>query len=224
MTIPGHLPLTVLEEFLLLALDDESGQFYAMSRSALDCVTAGAVLMDLSLHNRIDNDLKDIFTTDVTPIGDSILDPLLRVMSLAPVLTPRPITYWLGVFMDEGEALRTQALRRLEARGIIHHQDKKILWVFETRRYPIIHNQEIREVKSRILDVIVRDEIPTPHDIMLTALAQICGLFHYLLDDDLFNKVASRIALVSQMDLISQAVASAADEIDAAIAMASGFH
>lgn len=220
----SYLPLTILEEFLLLALDDDTGQFYAMSRSTLDCVTAGAVLMDLSLRSRIDNDLKDIFTVDMTPTGDDILDPLLRIMSLAPVMKPYSITHWLGVFMDEGEALRTQALRRLEARGIIRHQDKKILWVFETRRYPIIHNQEIREVKSRILDVILRDAIPTPHDIMITALAQICGLFHHLLNVDLYDKVAPRIDLVCRMDLISQAVGTAAAEIDAAIAMASGFH
>ena len=37
------LSLTILEEFLLLALDDEEGEFYALPRSTLDCATAGAV-------------------------------------------------------------------------------------------------------------------------------------------------------------------------------------
>lgn len=224
MTFSGQLPLTILEEFLLLALDDTAGEFYALPRSTLDCACAGALLMDLTLRRRIDNDLKDMFTVDTTPTGDNILDPALQVMSLAPILSPQPINHWLRIFMAEGEALREKSLRRLEARGIIKCENKKLLWVFETRRYPIIHNQETREVKQRILGVILRQEIPLPDDIMLTALAQACGLFNHILTSQELAKTHARILLVSRMDLIGQAVAQAVAEIEAAIAMASGFH
>ena len=166
------LPLTLLEEFLLLALDDHSGQLYPLARSTLDCAAAGAVLMDLTLRQRIDNDLRDMFLVDATPTGDDILDPVLQLMSLAPVLTPHPIAYWLRQLADEGEPLREKALRRLEARGIIHRQDRKILWVFGTRRYPLLDDKEVREVKLRILGVVLSDEIPSPHDVMLTGLAE----------------------------------------------------
>ncbi len=84
MTALPHPPLTVLEEFLLLALDDEAGHFYGLLRSSLDCACAGAALMDLTLQGRIDNDLKDMFVVHSTPLNDSILDPVLQVMALAP--------------------------------------------------------------------------------------------------------------------------------------------
>src|SRR5882672_3458897 len=87
--------LTILEEFLLLALDDETGDFFALACSTLDCATAGAILMDLMLRRRIDNDLRNTFVTDSQPTGDDILDPVLQLMTLAPVLTPHPIAYWL---------------------------------------------------------------------------------------------------------------------------------
>jgi len=224
MTHPvAHAPLTILEEFLLLALDDAAGQFYSIARSTLDCATIGAVLMDLTLRQRLDNDLKDLFITDTAPTGDIILDPVLQTMALAPILEPHPITYWLRQLMDEGEALREKALQRLVSHGILKRDDKKILWVFGTRRYPMLHDQEVREVKLRILGVILRDDIPSPHDMMLTALAQSCGLFRHILSEGQLNAAMPRIELVARMDLIGQAVAKAVTEIEAAIAMASGF-
>jgi len=216
-------PLTLLEEFLLLALNDEAGQFYSLARSTLDCATAGAVLMDLSLHRRIDNDLKTMFVSETQPTGDEMLDSTLRVMAIAPVLEPKPITHWLKQLSEEAGALREQALRRLEVRGIIKREDRKILWVFGVRRYPLIHDKEIREVKLRILGVILGDDIPAPHDMMLTALAQACGLFNHILSNQELTAALPRIEAVARMDLIGQALAKAVTEIEAAIAMASGF-
>jgi golgi phosphoprotein 3 len=218
-----HSPLTILEEFLLLALEDSSGQFYPLARSTLDCASAGAVLMDLTLRGRVDNDLRDIFVTDTAPVGNPILDSVLQTMALSPVLTPRSIAYWLRQLADEGEALREKALRQLEAREIVKREDKKILWVFGARRYPLLNQKERREVKLRILGVVLRDDIPEPHDIMLVALAHACGLFHLILSDQEMAAASARIDQMAQMDLIGQAVAKAVAEIETAIAMASGF-
>jgi hypothetical protein len=87
----------------------------------------------------------------------------------------------------------------------------------------MVHDKEVREVKLRILGVILRDDIPCPHDMMLTALAQACGLFRHILSSQELNAAAPRIEMVARMDLIGQAVAKAVVEIEAAIAMASGF-
>ncbi len=175
MNLLLHPPLTVLEEFLLLAHDDKTSQFYPLIRSAFDCAAAGAVLMDLTQRNRIDNDLRNLFIIDPTPVGDDLLDPVLQGIALAPVLEPKPITYWLRQIADEGEALREKALRRLESRGILKREAKKILWVFTAERYPILHEKEVREVRQRLKGVLLKDDIPLPHDMMLTALAQACG-------------------------------------------------
>jgi len=221
MTIPAQL--TILEEFLLLALDDEAGHFYSLPQSTLDCACAGAVMMDLTLRRRIDNDLKNLFIIDTAPVDDNILDPVLQTMALAPVVQPHSVTHWLRQLMAEGEALREQGLQRLVDRGILVRQDKKIMWMFGTRRYPMVDDTTVREVKWRILGVILRDEIPAPHDMMLTALAQACGLFRHILSPSQLDSTQTRIELVARMDLIGQAVAKSVTEIEAAIAMASGF-
>jgi hypothetical protein len=144
-------------------------------------------------------------------------------MSLAPVLTPHPIAYWLRLCADEGAAYREKAFRRLEARGIIRRQDKKVLWVFGLRRYPLINDKELREVKLRILGVVLGNDVPSPHDVMLTSLAEFCGLFRHILSAQEAEIASARIAQVVRMDLIGQAVAKSVAEIDSAIAMASGY-
>jgi hypothetical protein len=227
MTVSGpvaplaHAPLTVLEEFLLLALDDVTSQFYDLAQSVLDAATAAALLMDLALAGRIDNDLKTMYVADPSPTGDTILDPALRVMALAPVLAPRPIGDWVRQFAEEGPALREKALRRLEAHGILRREEHRILWVFGSRRYPLIKNVELREVKMRLLGVILRDDMPAPSDIMLVALADSCGLFRHILSARDLEAAATRIAAVAKMDLVAQAVARVINEVEAGIAMAS---
>ena len=219
---PSPLPLTLLEEFLLLALNDQTGQLHTLAPSTLDYAVSGAVLMDLTLRNHIDNDLRDMFVVDQSPTGDDILDPALQIMSLAPVLTPHPIAYWLRLFADEGEAFREKALRRLETRGIIRRQDQKILWIFGTRRYPLVENKELREVKRRILGVILSDDIPSAHDVMLTSLAEFCGLFRHILSPHEAENAQARITQVIRMDLIGQAVAKSVAAIDSVLARTSG--
>ena len=61
--------LRLAEEMMLLILDDVSGEFVRVSKWSLDCALAGAVLMDLSLENRIDTDPERLFVIDPTAPG-----------------------------------------------------------------------------------------------------------------------------------------------------------
>ena len=218
-------PLTILEEFVLLALDDQAGDFWPLARSAFDCGTACAVIMDLMRLRRVDCDLHHLFVVSVEPTGDDILDPILRALALEPVQqATRAILDELRFLSGEGEAFRERALQRLVERGILKREDRKILWVFGTRHYPVNQDKPIREVKLRILNVILGDDIPEAHDIMLVALAEACGLFHHILSAHEVEQAAPRIAQVARMDLLGHAVAETIAEVEASIAMASGLH
>lgn len=206
----------------MLALDDRTGRSHPLVRDHFDRATASAVLMELALQRRIDNDLHDIFVTDAMPTGDPILDPVLQVMAMAPVLTPKPIHDWLRQLADEGEALRDRALRQLEARGILGRRETKVLGIFGGRRYVLQRQKERHEAILRVLEVILRDDSPVARDIMLVNVANACGLLRPILNDRELAAAAPRIDQVARMDLIGQAMANAGAEIDIAGAMASG--
>jgi hypothetical protein len=61
-------------------------------------------------------------------------------------------------------------LERLVDKGILRIEDKRILWVFAVRRYPLLDDREIREVRARLRDLIDSDAIPDPEDAVLIAL------------------------------------------------------
>ena len=215
-------PLSVLEDFLLLALDEQSGDIWPVSRSVVDCGTACAALMDLMILHRVDCDLQHLFVTNAVPTGDTVIDPVLAVLALDPVGTTRAIIDEIRFLADEGEALRERAMQRLVDRGVVAFRTKKILWIFGSRRTPVVDDRALRMVRLRLLNVVLGDEIPHPHDVALVALADACGLFHYILSPREMTDAAPRIAAVARMDILGRALAEAIVEVEASIAMASG--
>jgi len=199
--------ITLLEKFLLLSIDSRTKQMYPLKPDVLNRAVAGAVLMDLALRNRIDNDLKDMFTVDPTPIGDSILDPVLQTMAQAPVLMPHPTSHWLKYFYDESDALKEKAFQRLEERGLLRRHSSGILWMFGLHRSPDVDERKINELKSEILGVLYSNKVPSLHDILLIGLVESSGLFEFILNGTERKDTASRIAEIAHMDLISQAIA-----------------
>lgn len=212
--------LSLLEEFLLFALDDETGDFYPIAPRVMNCATAAAVLMQLALKGRIDNDLTSLFVVDTAPTGDGMLDAVLRNMSLSPILTPQPIVHWIEVLAEESQPLQETALKRLEARKIIRREDKKLLWFFGTRHYPALSHEPQREVRSRLFDILLRDYKPYPEDVMLLALIDRCHLLSRLMPPDDYRMAEPRLRDLVKMDLIAQAMARAIDDVEKSIAVA----
>src|SRR5579859_7780954 len=75
--------LSFVEEILLLLHDDSSGEFVQLPQSVFSVVIAGAALMDLAVHNRIDTDLERLTVVDRAPLGDDILDNVLATIVAA---------------------------------------------------------------------------------------------------------------------------------------------
>ena len=97
-----------------------------------------------------------------------------------------------------------RALARLVGRGVLKREEKRILWVFGSRRYPVIDDREEREAKLRILEVLLRDEIPDPRTVVLICLADACSLFPSILSPEDLPAVSERVHQVTKMDLIGR--------------------
>ena len=210
--------LRFAEEVMLLLLDDEDGSFLPVPEWSVQCALAGAVLMDLALEDRIDTDLDSLILVDGKPTGDALLDPALeRIAASAEV---RDARYWVENTASRGDEIREAALARLVETGILDREEDRFLWVFRSRRYPTIDGRAEREVKLRIMGVLLSDEIPDPRDIVIICLCDACGIFNDLLSARELERARGRIDQVRKMDLIGQAVAKSVWEIQASLAMA----
>jgi Golgi phosphoprotein 3 len=220
--MPHLPPMTILEDFLLLALDERGGAFWPVPRSGFDCATACAVLMDLMRLGRLDCDTRHVFVTSAEPTGDELLDPILAALVLDPVRATRAIIDELSFLSDESEALRDRVIQRLIERGVLEPEQRKIFWLFGARHYPVADDTMIRGVKLRVIDTVLGDEIPDPRDVALVSLVQACGLFPYILGPHERTVAAPRIAQVAAMDILGRAAAEVIAEVETSIAMASG--
>lgn len=203
--------LGFVEEIVLLQLDDSQGRFVNLPLSASDVVLAGAALMELALNNRVDCDLERLILVDSKPTGDDILDDVLKQLAEAgSELSAGAVLERISV---SGEKYQEMALKRLIAKGVLREENGRFLWVFHTRRYPVIDDTEQREVRARLRQLLLTDEIPDPRDVVLICLIEACGLLGLVLSPDEIARTQSRVEQLSRLDLIGQAMTKAVAEI-----------
>lgn len=210
--------LTFAEEFLLLAHDEESGDFAEIGFQVMSSVLAGAALMDLALQGRIDSDQHHLILVDPKPVDEPILDFCLA--RIAETREPKSIQDWLTALAIHGARLRSLTIDRLLARGILERANKRFLWVFHTRVYPLIDERETVEVKRRIANILFTDDIPDPRDTFLLALAERSGLLTEVFSQAVAEDRRERIQQILHLDLLGQAVNKAIRHIQ--LAMLSG--
>jgi len=201
--------LTFAEELLLLSHDEKTGHFYNMSDAMP--AQAGAVLMELALRDRIDTDLDKLMVIDATATGEPVLDGILAQMVTEP--GSHSTEDWLDFLKHNGQEIYDTALQRLIARGILRREESQVFWVFGTRRYPMVENNEQREVKLRIAALLMSDEIPDARDIVIIGLAEACGLLEHIFSKDELERSRVRIDQIVKLDLIGQAIRSAIEHL-----------
>jgi hypothetical protein len=184
----------------------------------LEYALPGALLMELAFLNRIDIDLKCLEVVNTEPIGNALLDDVLRQIKGKP--EAQPTSYWLSFFAGQAKQIQERVLAQLVAKNILKIEDKKILWVFKTRRYPMIDNREIKEVTARLRELILGAEIPGPREAVLISLVDACRLFDDLFSAEEYERVQPRIKALAKLDLIGQEIAKSIREIAQAMALA----
>jgi Golgi phosphoprotein 3 len=80
-------------------------------------------------------------------------------------------------------------------------------------QYQIIDDAEEREVRARLRRLILTDEIPAPRDAVLLSLIDACGLVALILSIGEIDGQRQRIAKLTRLDLLGQAMTKAVNEI-----------
>jgi hypothetical protein len=220
MTTPAATParLTLAEELLLVALDDETGTVMHLPPLALELGLAAALVGELTLEGRVDTDPSRLFVTSKAPLGDSILDETLADV----VSEPKQLSSeaWLRRIAEEGPVLRDRITQRLVNRGVLQSVEKRLMWVFRTRVYPPTSGIEEREVKSRIMTLLNNEDIPSPRDALLVGLLRATGMFDLLLGEPEQARLRGRIDQVANLEEIGRSLNQTVAALQVALASA----
>ncbi|OGV39242.1 MAG: hypothetical protein A2X48_01240 [Lentisphaerae bacterium GWF2_49_21] len=218
----ANFKLTAAEEIYLLALDESRGVVRTLPDFTLDYALASALLMELELFDRIDTDLTTLKVTSAVPTGEPLLDETL--LELQRKTDPQPTSFWLELLTARKGHIEGQVLAQLIRKGILKQENRRILWVFETHRYPLMDDREVKEVRARLRELILSDDIPDPRDVVLISLGKACRLLDALFTQEENERVRPRISSLARLDLIGDELANSISELERKVAIASMPH
>jgi Golgi phosphoprotein 3 len=207
--------LTMLEEVVLLAVDERTGNLRSTREFGTAYALVGAVFFDLALARKIDTDTETIHIIDTTPTGNATLDRVLAEMAKRPDLTT--VRQWIEEIFLHRRDLEGEALFSLIASGVLRHEKSKLLWIIDVERFPLVNDKPRQHVKTRLAHAILSDEIPDTRDIMLVSIAEPCGLLPYVLSDHQVENRQERIRVLSNLETISRKVTAAILSLDSAM-------
>ncbi len=206
--------LTMLEEVVLLAVDEKSGNLRSTREFSTAYALVGAAFFDLALNGNVDTDTETIRIIHTKPTGSAILDRILADLSQRPDL--KTVRDWIEELYRKYD-LEGEALKSLTARGILRHEKSKLLWIIDVESFPMVDNQPQQHVSIRLAKAVLGDEIPETRDIMLVSIAAPCGLLNYVLSDTTVRLRRSRIDTLANLETISRKVNDAIESLEASI-------
>lgn len=158
---------------LLLALDDEKGTFVS-GPFALTYGFAGAILLELSLKERIKIVDKKVVVNNLKRIDDSFLDSYLELIRSSK--KERSLKYWVQKFGNKERSIKKEILDKLILKGILAKREQKILWVFNNDKFPTVNSKPENILRKRLYEIIEFNKMPTLDELMLISLIDTCDL------------------------------------------------
>jgi golgi phosphoprotein 3 len=207
--------LTMLEEVVLLAVNEKTGELRSTREFGTAYALVGAVFFDLALSRKIDTSEEEIHIIDTAPTGNPALDAVLARMAHRPDL--KTVRDWIEEIFLSRQDLEGSALISLIDQGILRHEVSKRLWVIDVERFPMVNHRPQQHVKVRLAHAILSDEIPETRDIMLVAIAEHCGLLGYVLSEAQLENRRQRIQALSAVETISRKVTDAILNLDTSV-------
>lgn len=204
--------LTLADDVLLLACDDESGGWAAVD--SLDLRLAGALLAQLAAEGRIA--ISDTASDDVTTDGKRIKPGRVVVRNPAPTGSPELDTA-LAVIAQKprtpshlldplAKGLRGRLLEGLAARGILRREERKVLGLFPISRWPAEDATHETALRRRLQAVLLDGLTPEPADAVLLAVLKGSGLEKGLVPKDRRKDARRRLDEVAQLDWADKAI------------------
>ncbi|WP_116948530.1 GOLPH3/VPS74 family protein [Jiangella endophytica] len=185
------MDLLIVDDFMLLLLDDESGS--PAGAGTLHYSLGGALLVDLALAGRITIESKGVTVVDGPPLDDPLLDD-----ALAKVAEKRRGTHALLFVLGQG--LSDRVTERLVERGLIRRETRKFLGLFRTTTWPADDVRHEAELRERLRRVLVGGEQPDARTAAIIALLNAINVLHIVVSgpDLPWRTVANRASEIQQ--------------------------
>ena len=212
------MELNLIEEFLLIALDDEKGQF-VIDSTHLSYGFAGAVLLELAVREKINVSNDRLELTNSAYEKEVVINKTIEMLKESS--KNRKIDYWVKELASRAKELKDDTLKGLMHKGILGKEEHKILWIIPNTKYPTQDITPENKIRKRLHDVMLEGAESSPRDIMLLSLIDVSELTREAFrDTNEYKLVKKKIKEATQDIKISQAINRTIRDIQAAIMIA----
>ena len=189
------------QELMLLAIRDDQGTF---SGGMYLFAIGGAMLSELLLQQRIiaNDDKKQIVAViDEKSTGDPILDELLQLM--VDSKKNQGMQHWVSKAAHMPK-LQHRVAQQLCDLGILHHDEKKILWLFTQQIYPELDGSVEDGIRDSMAKVMFDEKAkPDARTAVLIALGHHAGLLGPNFAKEELRQHKKRVVEIASGDILA---------------------
>jgi hypothetical protein len=214
----------IAEEYLLLALHDESGK-PRIGGDRLEPALGGALVVELALRERIGVTPPEagwtkrgrVTITDLTPTDDPVLDAALHKLAANEGRKVKDLLSATAMKKNRlGHGVRDRLLLRLAAAGMLVRTEGSVLGFIPRTTWPIGDRAPEDEVRRRLQSALVGGETPAERTVALIALLRVTGLLPKVVTTEDRKALRARAKQMTEGDWAAKAVKQAIDEAAAA--------
>lgn len=203
-------------KFLLIAHHPEKGRFL-IPHIFLQYGIAGALLMDLTLEDRIEVENKQLILKPAKGSADPVINEVVTIMSQSP--KSRSVGYWVRKLATRYRKYKWQLLKGLEDERMVRIEEKKFLGLIPYRKSYLIESYTrsnlIRQLKSEIL-AYTRE--PSSASMAIAGLIEACRMQRVLSDDREERKnIKTQLKKINKESPVSDVVSQSIRQVQAAI-------
>jgi golgi phosphoprotein 3 len=210
--------LSLAEELLLLALNDEKGTVLMAGATGLPYGLAGALLVELVDAGLLRLEGKTLVAAPAGATRDEILDGIL--IQLRTAKRTRDLRYWVGRIGRSGGKLKAKVADRLVGKGILQREEHRVLLIFPTTRFPQVNPMPEYGARERIRAALRGMTPPDERTAALISLVHACGLVGILFDKGERREAKKKAKEIAKSQPIGAAVAQTVEAIQAAVVAA----
>ena len=213
------MDLTLAEQTLLIALDDEKGRDKTQWGSGPGL--AGALLLDLARLElvTVDADRKIVAVDGALPGHEVLRDAYTTIRGSSK---PRNARRWVQRLPRKLKPLRRRLSRGLVQRSILAERRTKLLGLIPMTRFPTVDPAPERELRERLREVLLAGRDANEEEALLLGLLEPLGLINSLVARGQRRAARKRAKAVAEQGVAGNAVRDAIHAVQAEAAVVIG--
>ena len=204
---------TLAEELVLLAFDDQTGRNRV---NYLDYGLVGAVLLDLTLAQRIDLSGRHVVVHDSRPTGEPVHDEILQRIQQS---RPRKPAVWVQKLR---KGLRNRVLDKLVAASVLRHQKDTVMGLFPMNRYFVVIDTLKTDARNRLSHAVDTGAKPNEPTAALAGLVNALKMERHALPGRKTRDTRKALAAIAEKSWASEAIKKAIAATQSAVTASTG--